>query len=175
MRAASRTSSRKIPRLRAVLLLVIAFLCRAAPSAAQEVRAGYAGCYRIVQGSWDPRLQPGFHPPPSHLPPAIQLATAPLEGWPLDDLRGARQARSLSAPGDSSYQFTFWQPLDDDSIQINTPLPFAGFDMKVTRVGVRLMGRVTSFTDVVRENPPSEVSAPVVLEPVDCARAVSAP
>jgi hypothetical protein len=157
------------------LLLLFLILCRAAPAAAQETPVAYAGCYRIVQGEWDSRLRPGYHPNPAFLPAEIQLDTLPLEGWPIEYLRGARVARSLSAPGDSSYQFLYWQQLDDDSIYVARPLPWSGFSMKLAATSARLEGHVSSFTDGLRESVPSEVSAPVALERFECPGVLKSP
>jgi hypothetical protein len=106
--------------------LLLLLLLAAAPSAAQQPTQAYVGCYRLLQGSWDPHLRSGFHPSPGQLPPAILLDSLPLAGWPMEDLQGARQARSLSLPNDRSFSFRFWQHLDPDTLFVATPLPSTG-------------------------------------------------
>jgi hypothetical protein len=134
--------------------LLLLLLLAAAPSAAQQPTQAYVGCYRLLQGSWDPHLRSGFHPSPGQLPPAILLDSLPLAGWPMEYLQGARQARSLSLPNDRSFSFRFWQRLDPDTLFVARPCPPPGFYLKVSGPTTRLQGYVTSFTDIIREDVP---------------------
>lgn len=127
-----------------------------------------AGCYALEVGPWDEQLSLPYHPDPKRMPAAVQLDTAALTGWP--HLSGAHVARSLDEPGSRSYRFALWETTRADSIHIGTPLPFAGFYIIARREAGVLRGRVTSFTDHIVEDRPSDVSAPAVLRRVPCSR-----
>ena len=156
--------------MRAFLITLAALLIHADPLSAQQPVSEYAGCYRIVAGRWDPRLTTGYHPDPRHLARAVQLDTLPLLGWPMEYLKGARQARVLSLPADTVWKLTYWQAMKSDSIFIGTPLSFGGFDLMVAGDVRRMTGYVTASTDQISKDHPSAVRAPVALERVDCAQ-----
>ena len=115
------------------------------------------GCYRLTIGAWD-------HPPEEPVIPLPDSIT-------LMDVRGTdalEDDRLLVRPYPASvlqyYRWSWWQPVDGDSLRVVWSTGFSGVDMRLGRAGDDYSGRARNFVDY----PIDASTATVTLDRFTC-------
>jgi hypothetical protein len=123
----------------------IAIFCAAATVAAcSESASGPSfqqpeGCYDLLVGPWN-----GVADEVLLLPPAIELR-AELGTDVLE--RDRRLVRPFPDTGNRSYRWSWWEPIEADSIRLIWSTGFTGIEMRLARRSDGYLGRAENFLD----------------------------
>lgn len=127
--------------LRAALLGAIAVACSTDASLSPIPLA----CFNVSLGPWAPALPEPLPPIPDRLLLTDSLGNIGLEN--------GRLVVEAIAPANNSYQWSWWQELPHDSIQVVFSTGFTGVSFRLARRGNDLEGAAFAFFDFQAESP----------------------
>ena len=162
-------------RLRHWLATVVAAVACAPQSRSLSATASESrlvGCYELRAGPWERDAALNHFYSTSRIPRRIRLDTVQLgpREAPAGGLRPYYAVEAIPPAWSSDSPFTYWRrlPAGRDSISIGTPMALGGAAMRLALEGGVLRGTLTTFTDVVFPNQPSQATVPIILEPLAC-------
>lgn len=138
--------------MRAALLGAIAIACSTEASLSPIPLA----CFNVSLGAWAPALPEALPPVPQRLLLTDSLGSSGLEK--------DRMVVEAIPPSSKSYQWSWWQELPHDSIQVVFSTGFTGVSFRLARRGNDFEGSAFAFFDFQAESP----IAPAELTRLSC-------